>query len=76
MRAYLKPVYSAAVNEGRKLPQTVAEGIAYWAHTQHNVQLISHSVNEHVVQCHDGTISLLRFLSCPGQKQVGSIQTV
>ena len=63
--AYLEPVDGAAVDEGGKLAESVAERVPDGTHRQDDVQLVPHARDEQVEQCNRGPVRLLRFVSLP-----------
>ena len=49
LATHLEPVNGAAVDERREHAKTRAEGVADWAHGQHDVHVLAHALREEAV---------------------------
>lgn len=62
---YLEPINSTTVDQGRKLPQSVSEGISDWTESNDDVQVLSATVHKEGKQGQGTEIG--HFVSCLGQ---------
>lgn len=65
MCMYLEPVNCAAVDKRREHSESGSEGIADRTHGQYDMQLIPHTINEHVEEGKRSAICLLGLFSTP-----------
>lgn len=66
---YLEPINGAAVDKGGEFSQSGAEGVPDGAHGEHNMELVSDSLDEEVKQRYRRAISLLSLVSLSGRRQ-------
>ena len=62
---HLEPINGTAVDERRKLPQPVPEGVTDGTHRQHDVQLIATALNEEIEERHRRAVGLFRLVALP-----------
>lgn len=62
---YLEPVDSAAVDNRRKLPDSISEAISNRAHGQNQMELITDYLDEEVEKGDRTSVSLKRLFSLP-----------